>query len=153
MVYQYHSFSDTAKYYLKYALNDTTLINGGWSFYKRGISFFSDSTLNLTDTTIDGILYKRIVRKQLVKPDNQNLINTTIGYLRCDKKGFLIHLDKTFDENHFCPLTMYEYHLTGKPTIFAKLEFVSERLRRNEANIFEAWQQNVNGDSIIFQKF
>lgn len=133
-VYDYSSFSDTAKILRAYILHDTANLPGCWSFWKENFRIFSDNPKELADTVINNITYKRIIKKFAEK-------NITIGYLRCDKKGMIFHLDKNYDLKHDCPIVRFEYIYPGQSWIKNEILFVSDKLTDKEAKIFKKWEQ------------
>lgn len=57
-------------------------------------------------------------------------------------------MDISFDEKSECPLSMFEYNLTGKPTLLAEIKFLSNKLTRKEQKVFEAWERNAKNDPV-----
>ena len=148
-VYDYSSFSDTAKFIKKYTLPDSVNLSGGWSFWRKGLSYFSDSSQSLPDTTINHVSYQRVISKKVYTDSIRGSISyINIGYMRCDKKKMLFHIDRTYDDSHDCPIVRFEYLVTGYPWIKNEIEFIKESLSKEEMNVFNTWEQYAKNNPV-----
>lgn len=148
-VYDYSSFSDTAKFIKKYILPDSVNLSGGWSFWRKGLSFFSDSSHSLPDTIINQVSYQRVINKRVYADSikgNTTYIN--LGYIRCDKKQMLFHIDRTYDDSHDCPIVRFEYMVTGYPWMKYEIEFVKESLSKEEMKVFATWEKYAKNNPV-----
>lgn len=133
----YYAFSDTAKVFKQYSNIDSVIIGGGWNFYSNQ-NFQYDSSTNLSDTVINKISYGRI---RLDKKINDNSIFFVL-YHRCDKKETLIRLFKPLSDSIGCPIVRDDTYIKNKLFMTREIEFVSDKLTRDELEVFEAWKKN-----------
>ena len=143
--YKYKTFSDTATLIDKFINNDTTYIYGSWDFLKTQKSFVRTKNIKqITDTTINSVLYKRYQTIGLSKLDNNEEINTIYtSYIRCDKKQKFFLIDKKFSDSIGCNLVMYEYVYTNSriPSGILQIDFVRDSLTQQELKVFAAWEK------------
>ncbi len=144
-VYEYNSFSDTAKLVKKYILPDWNNGDVGWKFYAYKDLPRTESPEQMNDTVMNGILYKRLrlISKKLLNGRENKQI--TIAYFRCDKKGTMFQYDKHLSESIGCP--MISFYNTPTPqnpfAAAADIEFVTNTLTQEELKVFAAWERNA----------
>jgi hypothetical protein len=146
-LYDYKSFTDTAKIINKAALPDSMMNDYGWSFYSDKIIQIQGQLEILSDTAIKDITYKRI-KYSLLPGDAKK--NFDIGYLKCDGKQSMFSLEKHYSPKINCTmLKSFSFHY-GKATPYASLEvnFVSDTLSKEELKVFEAWESNAKNNPV-----
>lgn len=136
--YNYASFSDTAKVLEWYSDMDSVVKKGGKNFYSNK-RFEYDSSMNLSDTIVNGVNYGRIKLNKTVNGNKGHLI----VYYRCDKKQLLIKTFKNVSDSIGCPIVRDDSYLNGKLFMIGEFEFVSDKLSESELKVFKAWEQNV----------
>jgi hypothetical protein len=142
--YEYSTLSDTARILRKYSQPDSVMLDCGWNFWYYHDVVAKDSLLTLPDTTIGGVTFKRMKSDKWIEYEGEKMRSLTIMYMRCDKKGTIIHLDRRFDEKYSCPLVMYEYKVGTKfPWIKEELEYTTSPFSEDELRVFAAWEQNA----------
>ena len=148
--YVYRNLSDTAKIVEQYPQPDTGEVKGGWKFLSKEKVIFSDSLRDMTDTTIDGIAYKRAEAHKKVSYNGfeQNMIQ--IGYMRCDKKGSPFVIDNAFSAKISCPFVKLDRFdsetLEGNVVEWV---YLPDKLTANELKVFDAWEKNEKQYPVI----
>ncbi len=141
--YVYQHFSDTAKIVEQYPQPDTGEVKGGWKFFSREKVIFSDSLRNITDTTIEGIAYKRARSSRMVNYNGFDQNMTQIGYMRCDKKGSPFVVDNAFSAKIPCPFVRVDRFdsetLDGNGIEWV---YLPDKLTARELKVFAAWEKN-----------
>lgn len=141
--YHYSSFSDTARILDKYTLEDSSEMrgSGGWGFYKNHTFDSVGQRQYLTDTLMNGVLYKRV--HFFVKEGKDTL--STIRYIRCDKKETLFSFNTSLRKELGCPIVRIDYLLTTENPIpgMSEIVFVRDSLTSDELKVFGAWGKNI----------
>lgn len=142
VLYDYKSFSDTATIIHKAILPDTMMKDYGWSFHSDKVLRIRGMPEPLSDTVIGDIKYKR-VKFSFERQDPKKKF--VIGYLRCDGKGNLFSLEKSYSRLTNCTMVKFFNFIVGsdKPYGSQEVDFISDTLTPEESKIFDAWQQNV----------
>lgn len=147
VLYDYKTFSDTARVFHKAALPDSLMLDAGWSFYSAKYPVISGSPESLSDTTIDNVTYKR--KKFNFDSDNA-AERFIIGFFRCDRES-IFSIEKKYSNSINCLLVkMFDYK-TDAPAPFAskEIEFASETLTEAELMVFDAWEKNVKQNPVL----
>lgn len=152
--YEYASFSDTAQIIDKYLQPDSGRVEGGWNFFDKDEILNRKTLIDIPDTIINGITYKRMKSTRDTRTDMEGEVNlTTIGYFRCDKKNSLFTIDRPLIKQVGCPLVKIENE--GKGTIpwnSFEIEFLEEKLTPAEIKVFKAWQKNAIKNPAVVKK-
>lgn len=140
--YVYRSFSDTAQVS---SISKFGERKPGEMFSIYGVEpveiNVTEKEINLPDTTIGNVQYKRI--KYVYKSGKPEKNRIIIAYLRCDKKGFQFPYYKKQSEICGCPITMMETSYFGyRPSTKLELIFIADSLKSEEKGVFEAWKKN-----------
>jgi len=144
-LYDYAFFSDTAKILKSYTLSDSAFKNYGWDYFGTKISRFGKRTQTITDTVINGIIYKRIRNDTAYKSSKgDDQYEITIGYLRCDKKGLPLQFDKWQSGKIGCPVVRVDVVIPQKNVQFlTQINQVADTLTPEELKVFAAWEKNA----------
>ena len=152
MFYDYTTFSDTAAMIKKYTQPDSVNVLGGWNFYAYHDTPASEPPVPISDTTIDGTIFKRYRFTNSHKKDLIELKDIVVGYLDCKKKGTMFQIDKRFSEKRGCPLVRTDNFFDGPPGPFSKtsarMEFLSDSLTPEEAKVFDVWEKNARQNPV-----
>jgi hypothetical protein len=149
MFYHYSAFSDTARLLDQYRLADTSEMKGlgGWGFYKDYIVDVVGTKKYIVDTSIDGVIYKRILF-DVKEGDN---ILPTVRYLRCDKPNIFFTFNKSLSKELGCPIVRIDYLPT--PTNLnpssSEIVFIRNNLSKEEVIVFNAWEKNIKKYPVI----
>lgn len=147
--YDYWSLSDTAKFFKKYSRYDKKDLLG-FNFYDYHGVRFTRVVEALADTNINGIPYKpyRIFTKS-PQPDNPAEISI-IAYTRCDKTGTVFDFGRGIGRLLECPITRMDYLPveSGHTILSFEIEFITDRLNKNEIKIFDAWEKNAKNNPV-----
>lgn len=137
-LYEFSSFSDTAKFIKKAKLSDTGSMEGV-PFWKDDIRL--TKTGQLSDTLMEGISYKRVSLIQYL--DTMKVYRT--GYCRSEKKGSLFLLAKEFSNASGCPLVRLDAlpSIYGVNAVSTEVNFISNELSKDEMKIFDAWKSRI----------
>jgi hypothetical protein len=134
--YDYQSFSDTARLIKEYTQADSVPVVGGWNFYIQRDLPGQKPVIYLSDTTIESIIYKRIKLEE-------DKGNTTIGYLRCDKKKSVFRFDNALSKNLGCPIVRMDL-IPKEGLVYgsfsSSIVFVKDTLSAYEIRVFNAWE-------------
>lgn len=150
--YEYATFSDTAQSIDKYMQPDTGRNKRGWNFFSKASIFSLENLEKISDTTINGIIYKRIKSFKIVEiqnPEEQKLLGKQqmiiqVGYLRCDLKNSVFSLDKPLHEKFGCPIVRFDQiSPSNNSWIITEREFLPNKLTPEELKVFEAWERNA----------
>jgi hypothetical protein len=151
-LYDYTSFSDTAKLIRKYTQSDSIPVPGGWTFYgeAKELSGFEPPE-NLSDTMIDNVLYKR-VKLIYINPTSQEKIREeSIAYFRCDIKNIMFSLVKNISKKNGCPCVRKDQiptSLKNPVAVSLQIEFVANKLTPEELKVFDAWEKNAKKNPV-----
>ena len=142
VLYDYKSFSDTAAIIHKAILPDTMMQDYGWSFYSDKLLRIRGIPELLSDTVVSDIKYKRVKFSFTRQDPKKKFI---IGYLRCDGKGNLFSLEKSYSRQINCTMVKFFDFIVGQEKFYAsrEVDFISDTLTAEESNVFDAWQQNT----------
>jgi hypothetical protein len=146
-LYDYKSFSDTARMINKASLPDSGMRDYGWSFYLDDATQIQGVPEPMSDTAIDGVMYKR-VKFNFAWHNPQT--NYAIGYLRCDGKGLLFSLEKSCAKKANCT-TVKIFDFKGrksKPWSSQEVDFISDSLTKDELKVFETWERNARQNPV-----
>jgi hypothetical protein len=140
-LYDYENFSDTAKIINKAVLPDLAMKDHGWSFYSNKISQIQGIPESISDTIIDNITYKRAKFNFLHDDPGKGFM---IGYFRCDGKGTMFSLEKSYSRKLNCTMTKFFDFRYGKKVPYAskEVDFISDTLTKEDLNVFESWEKN-----------
>lgn len=140
--YDYKHFSDTAIPFNKGILPDSLMKDYGWTYYSDKIVKIEGTPQYLSDTIIEGINYKKM-RFNFIGDNPQKVYK--IGYMRCDGKGMLFSLEKSYSKKLNCAMTRFDDFEFGKktPNVIMEIEFLSDTLKKEEKKVFEAWERNI----------
>lgn len=150
--YEYLTFSDTAKIVDSYFEAEGGGNKRGWKFFSSNVLFPIGKTVNLSDTIMDGISYKRIQTIDSVKVphgEDQKVKDSTqiqlrIGYLRCDLPTSIFSMDKSVEKRLGCQVIRFDQiALSNQSVISTQIEFLPERLTEKEIRVFNAWKTNM----------
>lgn len=143
--YYYKNFSDTATFFKSYAGVDSFRVDGGWNFYAPKELSYIGTPEALTDTTINGINFKR-VRFKIQMGKNYY---ASIGYFQCDKKGTIFTLYRSYSEKLDCPLVrLDDFPLDkGAPTS-TQITFLTDVLSQKERRVLAAWEENARNNPV-----
>lgn len=146
--YFYKNFSDTAEIIKKFIGVDSFYVYGAWNFYNQKKIEYTGSPEILDDTTIDKIIYKRLMFNRIQKEISRQY--TAIAYFRCDKKGTIILFDKTLSEKMGCPMERIDGFPLDKMEnpYSSSFEFVRNTLTKEELKVFEAWERNARENPV-----
>ena len=146
-LYDYRSFSDTALAFNTTTLPDSMMKDHGWSYYSNKVRQIQGTPDNLNDTIINNVNYKRVKFNFL--GDNLQK-GYKIGYYRCDEKGRLFSLEKTYSKKLNCAMIRFDDFQFNQPSPFASLEieFLSDTLTVKELKVFEAWERNAKKSTV-----
>jgi hypothetical protein len=144
--YYYKNFSDTAKIIKKYSGTDSFFVHGGWNFYADKNIVDGGWPVPLSDTVINQVSYKRVKFKRSFGQKEFN----SIGYFRCDKKGTLFKMDKSYSEKLGCPMVKIDNFLPGRGqlAISNEVDFLADTLSAKELKVFDAWEKNARENII-----
>lgn len=140
-LYDYSSFSDTAKLIKKISQPDSMFVDGGTNFYYAG-KRFRNAPESLPDTTIDQIRYKRI-KFCLLEVNPEKVYS--IGYLRCDQEDSMFSFEKPYCDSIGCVMLKIETFnkATNEIVISSEYNFLRDTLNPLEITVFDAWKNNA----------
>jgi hypothetical protein len=144
-IYEYYTFSDTAKPIKKCLPNDTACIRECW-IYRPTNDFVPDvSLVELPDTSISGVTFQRIKTQQVITTDKGKIEDILILYLLCDKKNGLFMFSSKFSKKMGCPLVRFENYSANNmySSTQGEIDYLSRKLTKLEARVFEAWEKNA----------
>jgi hypothetical protein len=144
-IYEYYSFSDTAKLIKRCAPNDTICISECWVYRPKNDFMPNVPYINLPDTVINSVNYKRIKAIQLLDTEKGKVEFAIIGYLRCDKKDGIFLFSKDFSRKIGCQLTRFEENYTPSvyPADNGEIDYLPRKLNDQELKVFAAWEKNA----------
>lgn len=145
-LYDYSSFSDTAKLIRKYIQADSIPVPGGWSFYDRSHDKEYpgyEPLVLLPDTIIGKVKLKRRMTAY-TNPDSEakdKSRHVSIMYFRCDIKKSMFNLSHYFSRKIGCPCVRIDHPGAGNSS--SQIEFVTDKLTPQEIKIFNIWEKNA----------
>lgn len=144
-IYEYYTFSDTAKPMRKCAANDSDCIRGCW-IYRTKNDFVPDVALiNMPDTLIDGVRYRRAQTKQASITEKGKFEDILVLYMRCDMKDLFFFFSKQFSLKMGCPLVRFESYTI--PALYpggqGLIDYSPNALSTQELKVFAAWEKNA----------
>lgn len=142
VLYDYKTFSDTAKIIHKAILPDSLMLDYGWSFYSERAPKIQGIPEQLSDTIIDEVYYKRA---KFIYTWHDPKKNFLVGYFRCNGKGDKFSLEKEYSRKLNCTMVKYFDFKAGRVNPFASKEvnFISDTLTAKELKVFSAWEKNM----------
>ncbi len=140
-MYDYKTFSDTAKVFKKAVLPDSILSDAGWNFYSEKHPKIQGTPKPLSDTIVDNINYKRAKINFKVNDPKKNYL---IAYFSCDGKGDMFSLEKDYSRGINCTMVKFFDYKVGVAKPFASIEvfYLSNELTKEQLNVFAAWEKN-----------
>ena len=144
--YDYPAFSADLMFNKKYTLPDS-VTGKVWNFYTYHKIWPPETISFLPDTIINSVLNKRI--KSTVIDSTGSLEEIDIGYIRCDKKNSIFHIDRGLDEKIGCPVTKIEFiNPKTKRDYYAEIVFLADKLTPEELMVFDAWEKNAKQNPV-----
>ncbi|MET0393584.1 MAG: hypothetical protein ABW019_10610 [Chitinophagaceae bacterium] len=151
-LYDYSSFSDTARLIRKYTHPDSIPVPGGWTFYNPSKEFPGYAPpVKMSDTTISGISYQRMMIGYTDPSSPSPSESRFIAYFRCDKKDWMIFsMVKYFAEKLGCPCTRIDYVTESADLLplSQQVEFVTGQLTAEELKVFDTWKRNAERNPV-----
>ena len=151
-LYEYTSFSDTARLLRKYTQPDSVIVPGGWTFYAPAKEYPGyDLPETMSDTSINGVLYRRMRIKYTNPSLPWQAKQIYVAYFRCDKKDQMIFsLVKDFGEKLGCPCTRLDEMVPSDViSLSQQIEFVADKLTAEEIKVFDTWEKNAKNNPVI----
>ncbi len=146
--YDYTSFSDTAKLIKKYIQPDSADVSGAWSFFRYYDIPTTHVPIPISDTTIEGIIYKRLKLIDILNHNGKMSHLTIVAYFRCDIKGTMFQYDRHLGEKIGCPNVRLDDYISDRPATSSYIEFVADKLTPEELKVFAAWEKNAKRNPI-----
>ena len=155
--YEYLTFSDTAKIIDRYIQPEIGRNKRGWNFFSTQSIFSIENLEIISDTIIDGVVYKRVMSSKTVEvknPEEQKILGekqlqTSIGYLRCDLKSSIYSIDRGVEKKMGCPvIRVDQISPTNNSWIITEIEFLPNKLTSNEIKVFDAWEKNAKNNPV-----
>jgi hypothetical protein len=144
-IYEYYTFSDTAKMIKKCLPNDSGCIGECWRFWKSYHFMETGKLSNLPDTLIGRVNYRRVTVVKSLKTDKGGIEVATTGYFRCDIKDGLFMFDQLFSKKIGCPMVCFEERVS--PPVYSdtrgEIEYLPRKLTQQELRVFAAWERNA----------
>ena len=142
--YEYKNFSDTAAIQKKYRQPDSADINDSWNFIRTRAVISTKNLRHLTDTTIEGISYRRITSTDSSFSGDKMFSSFTWAYLRGDIKKSLFCLDKPLSGQLGRPIVRWDVlDLPANILSSSRINFSSSSLTPKELKVFAAWEKNA----------
>jgi hypothetical protein len=138
MIYEFNTFTDSAKLIRKYAYSDSVPVVSGWGFNKAKNWEYKGNTELIADTIYDNNPYKRA---KITKVLN-DIHYTLLCYFDCARSGTIFNMDPDLSAKTGCPLVKLYYFSPQKKGLHMTLEvkFISSSLTKEEKKIFDAWR-------------
>lgn len=142
-IYEYDTFSDTARLIKKCLPNDSNCIGESWKFFNTKTIIQTKNLAFIPDTVMNGVVYKRVKSIDTIQTDRGVLQSIVYGYLRCDKKNDIYNIDAQFSKQMGCPLVRMDivYIPESYPNGIIEMEFRPGSLTKQELKVFEAWEK------------
>jgi hypothetical protein len=122
----------------------------GWRYFRiEKEPYIKDYRLT-TDTIINDKTYKRVIATKMVDcTDGKQHLFTETGFLLCERKGTMFHLDNVVYDSLGCPMVMYQQDIEGVSGVFSKeIEQIDRPLTKFERKIFAAWERNARKNPV-----
>lgn len=149
VLYHYKNLSDTAQIFSKQVLPDSMMYYG-WTFYSEKLRQIEGEPEAISDTAIDNVVYKR-AKFHFVH--NNPIDNFQIGYFRCDEKGLMFSLEKSYSQKLGCSMSKFiDYrYKNGIWNSYASIEvkYVADTLTKEQLAVFNAWEKNAKEHPVI----
>ena len=123
---------------------DQTIIHGCWNVYSNQKNFY-DSLIDLKDTVINRVEYKRI------RVDNETKnkkIYSNIYFFRCDRVGLLVNFNKSLSDKIGCSVVRVDTWKENKLITTVEILFLSDQLSKDEIKVFKAWENNAKAKPV-----
>ncbi|HMK25077.1 MAG TPA: hypothetical protein VK483_03540 [Chitinophagaceae bacterium] len=150
--YDFSTFSDTSKIIKKYTQPDSLGVAGGWNFYSPFELPKAAPPVELPDTLMEGINYKRLRLFYYYQRSGEleKFMVEWIGFFRCDKKGTMFRLDSTYSKMIGCPLVRSEWQPSKqeKFPVSVQIEYIRDSLTPEELRVFKAWGKKAKMDPV-----
>ncbi len=147
--YQYHSFTDTATIEKKFTPfnKDRLLIHTlMWNFFNHEIENTSEREMEINDTTINQVTFKRKQFIHSIHSGNENWKETTIAFYRCDKAGTIFRYGDNYSKQMECPMVKVQFiplpPLPMSSSTLSEIVYISDTLTAQELKVFDAWEKN-----------
>ena len=139
LIYEYHHFADTANIVRKFLYSDTTVLVGGWDFFKN-YSMPLDTLTKLPDTLMASIPHQKY---RVVHTSNGTQI-VSIALFRCDIPFTIFKIDKGLSEKVGCPMVSVQMIPSGTNDIgvINQVKIISRNFPDSVRKIFGAWIEN-----------
>lgn len=149
--YDYKNFSDTALPLRSFSDSATITSNGGNNFWGIKNTTFKTGGVLISDTTFDGVTYKRVWKDSLYGVGTGQPFKTHhIAYLRCDLKGMPISIETKLSERIGCPVVRSYYNsLNGGMDFVSELDKIADTLSAKELKVFLAWEKYAKEHPVI----
>ena len=149
--YEYPAFSKDSFFTRKYIDIDSSINRVGDHFYLNSnirdgniLSSIKDSIISVSDTTIEGVFYKRTKKMRTVNEPDKHIQSIFIAYFQCDIDNWMLPFISEFDESGKCAFTRIDWLILNKqPWISQRTEFSKRKLTQDEINVFNAWERNA----------
>ena len=149
-IYEFSSFSDTARLLKKYPLIDSAFVDNGWNFYRYSNLIYRESIKRLPDTLIDGITYQRITGTKTIKGIKEDAFHTRTGYIRSDINNSLFHFDRALDDSLGCTMVRIDYTVMPQNIgMSSSMNFVRKGLTPEELKVFDAWGRFAKKNPVV----
>jgi hypothetical protein len=144
-IFEYKNFSDTARIIKKCAPGDSSCIRECWRFWDNPDLMQQGTLKKISDTTLDGITYKRVENKQIVQTEKGELEFYQIGYFRSDLKNPLFKFNIPVSNRLGYPMVRYDAFFVpdAYPLQYVELEYFPRKLTPEELKVFAAWERNA----------
>jgi hypothetical protein len=144
-IFEYHTFSDTAKLIKKCAYNDSNCIKECWKFWTDYDNMKNGNLTQLSDTLINKVQYKRVITVQNIETEKGLLEFTKVAYLQCDIKNPIITFNPVFSKKTGCALVRIDE--INQPKIYTdtrtELEYFQRKFTIEEERVFASWERNA----------
>jgi hypothetical protein len=144
-IFEYKNFSDTARIIKKCAPDDSSCIRETWRFWDKPDNMQEGTLRKISDTILDGIIYKRVENKRKVQTEKGELEFYQIGYFRSDLKNPLFTFNPPLSKRFGCPMVRYDAYYIPEvyPLSYVELEYFPRKLTPEELKVFAAWERNA----------
>jgi hypothetical protein len=143
-IFEYRTFSDTAKVIKKCTQSDSSCIKECWKFWSEYDFMQIGKVSIMSDTMINGITYKRAKRWIYLISEKGETDESLYAYFRIDKPQGPIAFDNPFSKKIGYPMVKFEVIYT--PQVYsnslAEIEYLPRKLTKHEIDIFTSWERN-----------
>lgn len=146
----YLVLSDTAAPFCNYVLGRTDFLSGVNLWYTEDSTFNSVELINLSDTVINNVNYKRVCQvNSKTVPRSKNTY-----FLDCEKAPIAFNLSEGLSEIYSgCQVRIMEMNSNDEMTMGFSMEQVRSKLTEEENRIFDKWEANSKSTSLPLMKF